>query len=528
MDRSKLILLIQTLKYLKLKQVYYQLFYKTRNKFYKKDYTKSLFKETKPLQWKDYFFCQNSFKEENAFAFLNIKHVFRDEIDWDFADYGKLWTYNLNYFDFLNQEKITKELGLVLIKDYITKDKTLKDGKEPYPISLRGINWIKFLSRYNVSEMNIDQTLYNHYQILMHNLEYHLLGNHLLENGYSLLFGAYYFKDEQLYKKAKKILKDELNEQVLEDGAHFELSPMYHQILLYRLLDCINLVHNNSWKKDNLYGFLQQKAIKMLSWLQEVTFSNGSIPMVNDSTYDIAPESEELFAYAKDLGIIKWNRAKLFESGYRKIENVNYELFLDVGEVGPRYQPGHAHSDTFSFELHIKGQPVIVDTGISTYEKNKLRQLQRSTESHNTVKIGDINQTKVWSGFRVAERAKIVRLLETGNTIEATHNGYKKLGVFHTRKFTYEENQIIIKDKLSGRSARKIKAHLHFYPGIEIIKEDSSSVKLKKESIQIDFSGEINDIEILDYDYAMGFNKTKKGKMIQISFSKELDTKIRL
>ena len=29
-----------------------------------------------------------------------------------------------------------------------------------------------------------------------------------------------------------------------------------------------------------------------------------------------------------------------------KLETNNYELFIDVGNVGPDYQPGHAHSDT--------------------------------------------------------------------------------------------------------------------------------------------------------------------------------------
>ena len=54
--------------------------------------------------------------------------------------------------------------------------------------------------------IEIDKTLNNHYRILFANLEYHLLGNHLLENAFSLLFGAYYFKNEKLYNKSKKIL----------------------------------------------------------------------------------------------------------------------------------------------------------------------------------------------------------------------------------------------------------------------------------------------------------------------------------
>ena len=88
-----------------------------------------------------------------------------------------------------------------------------------------------------------------------------MLGNHLLENAFSLLFGAYYFQDEKLYNKSKDLLISELNEQVLKDGAHFELSPMYHQIILLRLLDSIQLIKLNSeWKKDDLFSFLEAKS----------------------------------------------------------------------------------------------------------------------------------------------------------------------------------------------------------------------------------------------------------------------------
>ena len=83
----------------------------------------------------------------------------------------------------------------------------LKDGLEPYPTSLRCINWIKYLSKENIQDEVINKSLYNQYLRLLDNLEYHLLGNHLLENGLSLLFGAYYFKDDSLYLKQKKSLK---------------------------------------------------------------------------------------------------------------------------------------------------------------------------------------------------------------------------------------------------------------------------------------------------------------------------------
>ena len=44
-----------------------------------------------------------------------------------------------------------------------------------------------------------------------------------MENGFSLLFGSYYFQNNKFYKKSKTSYS-QLNEQILRDGGHFELS----------------------------------------------------------------------------------------------------------------------------------------------------------------------------------------------------------------------------------------------------------------------------------------------------------------
>ena len=336
MDFNKIKLLINTVIYLRAIQIYYRFYYFLRNRLFGYNVKKRIINDFNPIVWKNRIDYDNSyFKKENSFTFLNISHSFSDKINWNINQFGKLWTYNLNYFDFLNQENISKETGLQLIQDFIKNDALLKDGKEPYPISLRGINWVKFLSNNQVKDELINNTLYFHYCILFKNLEYHLLGNHLLENAFSLLFGAYYFQDEKLYNKSKNLLISELNEQVLKDGAHFELSPMYHQIILSRLLDSIQLIKLNSeWKKDDLLSFLEAKASLMISWLHNITYKDGNIPMVNDSTFNIAPNSKNIFSYAKHLGINSQN-IPLSDSGYRKIKSNNYELLIDVGNVGP-------------------------------------------------------------------------------------------------------------------------------------------------------------------------------------------------
>lgn len=524
MDPNRVKLLLHTVKHLKLRQIYYQLYYLIRNKFFKKEYSKELKTQIVPLRWNDQLCHSQSYAQDNQFTFLNLSHEFKNNIDWNYKVYGKLWTYNLNYFDFLNQNNMTTGVGLELIENYKKNDTSLKDGKEPYPISLRGINWIKFLSKNEVNNPDVNQILYNHYQILVHNLEFHLLGNHLLENGYSLLFGAYYFKDEKFYTTGKKILVEELTEQIMSDGAHFELSPMYHQILLHRLLDSIKLIRLNNWKFDSLLPFLEKKANKMLSWLESVTFKNGTIPMVNDSTYGIAPTSIELFDYAKQLGI-KWKPIALSESGYRMFRKQDYELFVDVGNIGPTYQPGHAHSDTFNFELYYKTQPVLVDTGISTYEKNARRITERSTASHNTVKINNKEQTEVWDGFRVARRANIVHMNEYSNTVSATHNGYNNSGILHTRNFTCKPNKIVIQDTFSNGDGIKKRAFLHLHPRINSIQLYDNKVHIFNGNIEIILTEKV-DLKIDFYKYSLGYNKLEEAQKIVIDFTSDLTTTI--
>ena len=528
MDIHKIKLLINTITYLRPVQVYYRLYYFLRNRLFGYKVKKKKINDYNPIVWRNRFDYDKSYsKNKNSFTFLNISHSFSDKINWNFNQFGKLWTYNLNYFDFLNQENISKETGLLLIQDFINNDVFLKDGKEPYTISLRGINWVKFLSNNQVIDELINNTLYFHYYILFKNLEYHLLGNHLLENAFSLLFGAYYFQDEKLYNKSKFLLISELNEQVIKDGAHFELSPMYHQIILTRLLDSIQLIKiNKSWKKDNLISFLEHKSTLMISWLYNITYKNGNIPMVNDATFNIAPNSKKIFAYAKDLGINSQD-LPLSDSGYRKINSNNYELFIDVGHVGPDYQPGHAHSDTFNFELIKEGKPIIVDAGTSTYEKSSKRQEERSTHSHNTVKIGDKEQTQVWGGFRVGKRAKIIHLIENNNFIEASHDGYLSDGYSHTRSFLWEKQDLVITDKINKSTSNNAKAFFHLHSSISEPKFDSNVIIIESSGVNIEFEGAFR-ISLEEYQLSAGFNKTTLAYKIVVLFDQTLKTKISL
>src|SRR5690606_1356725 len=125
-----------------------------------------------------------------------------------------------------------------------------------------------------------------------------------------------------------------LEEQVLADGAHFELSPMYHQIIFFRLLELIDWYSKWKEKEQAFEDFLRSKASRMRSWLEHMSFKNGDIPHFNDSADGIAYSTSWLIAYAESLSICA-SEIRLGESGYRSVVRGDYECKVDCAQLGP-------------------------------------------------------------------------------------------------------------------------------------------------------------------------------------------------
>lgn len=441
---------------------------------------------------------------------------------WNNESFGKLWSYNLNYMDYLHQEAISFAQAVCWIDKFVDEIERNKNGLDPYPIALRGINWIKFLSKYhpyiqNENKRRWDSSLYAQYQILLDNLEYHLLGNHLLEDAFSLLWAGLYFKDESIYQKAKDLLLKELEEQLLPDGAHYEQSPMYHCILLDRLLDCYNASMNNLRfiEQEGLNKRLQEKARRMLGHLASVVYKDNTIPLLNDSAEGIASSPTQLFEYAKRLDI-DWERLPMRACGYRKLVSGYLEAIMDVGDIRTSYQPGHSHADTFNYELRIGGKPFVVDTGISTYDKTARRQYERGTAAHNTVMIGNKNSSEVWGGFRVGRRARVTLLKDSPNEVEAWHDGFGSLGK-HYRRFVIDKDHFRIEDSVS--TAVKAVSLIHLAPDVEIISCSRTEIVTTTATIRV---AGASTIEIIDDQVSFTYNRFYPSKTIRIHFVKKL------
>jgi len=522
---TRLRLYINTIKYLRFRQIYFRFFYTVFPKLGLIRFKRYSIKDVRLLKpWHNI--------QANVSAYVSGETLHVDILNlelelnlgeniWNTDVYDKLWNYNLNYFEFL--ETCDKEEGLKLIHHFDKHIFDLKFGMDPYAVSVRIISWINFMSKWKLQDVRMASSLFSQCLYLKKRIEYHLLGNHVLENAFALTMGGVTFGHGKLFEKGKGLLIEELKEQILNDGGHFELSPMYHQLILYRILNLIDFLNSNLViNEDELILFLKSKASKMLGWLQTITFKNGDVPNVNDSTEGFAPSSQKLFDYAVVLGL-EWHAATLKECGYRKFENSKFEIVIDVGQAGPTYQSGHAHADSLNFVLHCRNEPILIDQGVSSYWDTLIRSSERSTKMHNTIIINDQNSSEVWAEFRLANRANVTVEEEKQTYLRATHNGYSEsFGVVHEREFELGRDEVIIKDHLEIKKNKNIKAegHLHFHPHCKpTIKGNRIQIK----DVVLILS-QVDNISVEEYDCSIGFNR--RTMATKVSYQINTNSKI--
>ncbi len=532
---SKLFLYYHTLRYLKAKQILWRLWY-----YVYKPKVKNL--QAPPLRKKNIQLKPIHFLEKNqslfsktTFDFLNVAHKFKD-VGWNPQNVEKLWCYNLHYFDDLNavNAQRRKRWHIEFIQRWIKENPIgVGVGWEPYPTSLRVVNWIKWAIANSETNAFLLESLATQVRWLSQKLEFHILGNHLFSNAKALIFAGCFFKgsDAKVWlETGLGIVKNELEEQILPDGGNFERSPMYHSIFLEDLLDlihiariyqgCIPVTHQEMWEKV---------ASQMCSWLQAMSHPDGEIPLFNDAAFGIAPCPERIFSYTKELDIPFTSPPQkkinlLRESGYICLQLGKMRAFLDVGPVGPDYLPGHAHADTLSFELSIGLKRFIVNGGTSCYGLSAQRQKERETYSHSTVEIEGQSSSQVWGGFRVAKRAYPFGLEVSENDITCSHNGYKLLpgNPVHTRHWELKQNSLIVTDTVTGRVAAISRFILH--PDV-VFSDTKEGIVLKSGDQTLLFKVLEGEFSIKDGSYAPEFGKVLPTKVIVLRF-KSKNTKI--
>jgi len=319
-------------------------------------------------------------------------------------------------------------------------------------------------------------------------------------------------------------LLEEMDKQILPDGADFESSTGYHRFVLELFLYSFILCKQNDLHVDIEEKYWEKLRL-MLEYLRGYLRPDGLAPLIGDSdggqvlpiSTRRANDHEYLLAvgaaFLDDQRIrtkegltpeVLWllgpggiaDLQNLVPDRIRKSQSFPYAgtyimrkedryLCFNASGAGLNGRGSHGHNDAMSIEVNAGGRAFIVDPGTCVYTGDlKQRHLFRSTAYHSTAKIDDEeqNQTLESVPFVIGNEAHPTVLEWHSDEIEdrvvAEHSGYGRLSspIVHRRTviFSKTEGSWLIEDEFFSEGNHEFDVRFHFAPGLETIVNQSS------------------------------------------------------
>ena len=415
----------------------------------------------------------------------------RDRPDWKLGNptSHRLWTITLHYHGWAyglaevaaSDSALAGEAGELLqhyVEDWIERcDVTLPGARDlawnSFAIATRLSWWIRvFLllrgsrsKAWNGLEPRLLASAWQQAAYLHDHLEWDLRGNHLLRDLVGLAWAGRLFGGEQARRwlhTASTLVRAQIEEQVLSDGAHFERSPTYHIQVMQDVLSLALLLEDRA-----VVELLKEAWLRMAKYLNWVRHPDGLVPLLNDGGLHAACEPQRMLELAGSQGLTPDpalpRGGRLFhDAGLVVWHGDPWSVFFDVGPIGADHVPGHGHADTLTLECSYRGRRLFVDPGTHGYDDDDRRRYDRSTAAHNTVCLDDADSSEIWHIFRVGRRARPVevRAAFTDRSFEAsaTHTGFDHLTgrPAHRRHVAVaEDGGLIITDTLIGEGRHR-------------------------------------------------------------------------
>jgi uncharacterized heparinase superfamily protein len=426
----------------------------------------------------------------HRFTFLN-RRLKINPIDWNRRYESHLWNYQLHYFNYaVPAARAFVERGderamracRELIVSWIEGARIGKsDGWDPYPLSLRAVNWIyaysliagryddrQFLERWRAS-------IYWQLDFLCSHLEYQHLANHLLKNVKALVVGGLFFNNWEWLREGESLLWREFEEQVLEDGGHYERSPMYHGQVLTDFLECYALLR--ACDRAPKHGAIESKLRAMARFLDAMSYADGTLALFNDSANIEECRPEPILESSARIAGSHENCVPLSfsKTGYHVwvSSDEREKIIVDAGPPSAGYNSAHAHCDLLSYELWLDGQPFVVDSGVHGYGEDRFREYSRATRAHNTVMFDGREQSEVWGTFRMARRAVVTGAEAEGDerrwSFRGEYRPYYDSQLVHQRHIERDAGgRWHFTDQLISGSAERAISFIHLHPNVEV------------------------------------------------------------
>lgn len=513
--------LFHTLRYLHLRQIVWRLWYRYRPV---PQLPLSINQHiTLPVhQWNSEIYRPTNISQAQ-FQFMRITADLMAPVTWDNPDFPKLWRYHIQYFHDLNATiNLSIAFWQTCLAQWTLANPPMQGTSwEPYPLSLRIVNWIIWHLRTGGLTPALIDHLHTQCRALNKQIEWHIDANHLWANAKALVFaGCFFSQNSAWYQQGMQLIHRICQEQFDTYGGHIELSPMYHALITQDLLELIALHQCYAKPLPNRWA---KQVTRMLSWLGALTHPDGEYAFFNDCTFGIAPNYATLCHIARQLHL-SVDLPLRNASGYVHHQAQYYTLIADTAAIGCSYQPGHAHADSLSFELSYGLQRMIVNSGISTYANHQLRHWQRSTAAHNTLTLNQQNSSEVWHAFRVAKRARIIKRYVSEHLIAAIHNGYSSCyrAILHSRQWHLQEHLIAITDHVFGKGQYDLDLYCYFHPLCHLeLHEQRISVYLQERCIALLTFNKAAVITIQASHWYPRFGEAIPNQRLQIHFPKQ-------
>ncbi|MUW13229.1 hypothetical protein GJ633_00145 [Halorubrum sp. CBA1125] len=333
----------------------------------------------------------------------------------------------------------------------------------------------------------VQRIAYKNALFLEDHVEHDVGGNHLIENGAALLMAGSLFGEygHSWRKNGISILEKCAVDQFLDDGGHFERSPMYHILVLQRYLTAVDLL---SGEEDTSPQAIKQTAADATQYLQSLMPPDERIPLLNDAAFDEFLPLTDCLRYAEQVGVVTEStgrrRQSLNASGYHWLGDSENRLLVDGGPVGPSHLPGHSHNDMLSIMLWINGMRILTDTGAYDYVPDTTRTYVRSVQAHNTVQVSEYEPIPIGGqylmGRRCTPQSRVYRD-DSGDHFTGWYERRQHLQSLyrHQRDILSGCGWWVIMDTVDGAPTDAIISNLHFHPEVEL-HSDGSEYKFQR------------------------------------------------
>jgi uncharacterized heparinase superfamily protein len=421
------------------------------------------------------------------FTYVGRELDYSDGIRWHDPAVSPLWAFNLHYLgsvlDLVLAERVADAHRILAAWAADFGDRWNPVAWHPYPASLRLTNLcLAAADRGSFDALGPDTGALaaTHAAFLLRHLERDLRGNHLLENACALLVASVCLQGPLALRcgaVARELLAAEIPEQVRADGSHFELSPMYHLIVMQRCLQALALLDRN---EPLARATLAPAVARMARFLAGILCPDGDIPPVGDAVREFAPPAAALLALAERL---TGTRPAPPAAGITSFDDAGLHVFrdhrtwaiFDAGPVCADYLPGHGQADSLTVEVWCDGACVVGDPGVHEYTGPE-RAWGRSSRAHSTLTVNDADTSEVYGSFRVGGRAQITRVIREACAVTAM---LKPFGVAAhlTRRVQFAgppDGGIEILDSASLPSDSTARARLHLHPAVEVVQGQAS------------------------------------------------------